>query len=139
VGLGCWCEQYTEVTSHHSPRNCYTRVKIDGWDLLALELPRSLFKHFNPCAPTTVSSLSLMEPPLSFLRRKTLSYLSFEIQAFELQYSKGMIFIPRLPCHLRFYCLQHDYTCLGLFMISTFLCAFISTVHASSLCFLGFF
>jgi len=139
MALGSGCEQYTALTPHHFPRNRYTCVEIDGWDLLALELPHSLFKHFNPCAPTTVSSLSLIEPLLSFLRRKMLSSLSFEIQAFELQYSKGMIFISQLPCHLQFYCLQHDYTFLWLFMISTFLCAFISTVHASGLYFLGFF
>ena len=47
-----------------------------------------------------------------------------------------MIFIPQLLSHLRFHYYAHNY--LGLLMISAFLCTFISTVHASSLCFLGF-
>jgi len=58
VALVSECEQYTDVTFHHSPRDLCTRVKIDGCDSLALELPCVLFKHLNPYAPTTVSSLS---------------------------------------------------------------------------------
>jgi len=50
--------------------------------LLALGLPRVLFKRFNPYAPTTVS---LREPSLSILR-KTLSSLSSKTQTLESQH-----------------------------------------------------
>ena len=71
VALGNGREQYTEVTSHHSSL-INIHVKINGWDLLALELLRALFKPFNSYALPTVPLLHLREPSLSISTKNAL-------------------------------------------------------------------
>ena len=107
------------MTFHRSPRDLCTRVKIDGRDLLALELPSALFKHLNLTLPLLFHHFHLHDLLLALCAEKH-SLLFPPVQTSGFQHSKGTIFTFRLLCHLRFYCSRHDYTCQGLFMISAF-------------------